>query len=756
MIDFGLRLTLRGGREAGVRLAVTAAAVTLGVGLLLAILAAVNGVTTQNARYAWLNSGIAEATAPGAPATPDPAWATLGTDHYAGRTITRVDVAATGPRGPVPPGVPRLPGPGQYYVSPALSRLLAGAPASELGDRFPGRRLGTIGAAGLPGPNFLVAIVGHTPGELSSVPGVARITTIATRTPGDCPNCTTGIRPDGVDLILGVTAVALLFPILIFIATATRLSAARREQRFATMRLLGATPRQVAVVSAVESTVGALIGTVLGFGLFFAARVPLSTVAITGERFYPGDLSLTGLDVALVAVGVPLGAAIAARLALRRVRISPLGVSRRAAPPAPRAYRLIPLAAGIGELTWFLGRRPATTGGQTLAYLTGIFLMMAGLVIAGTWLTMIGSRLMVGRANRPATLIAGRRLADDPRAGFRAINGLVLALFVTSTAVGVITTMVADAGSRHREPAAQDTLMADYSGGWTSVLGVPRTSVRSVPERSLATLRATPGIRQVMVIHTDPLGSTVELGGPPTVAGLVSCRELAGVASFGRCPAGAQTASIAPNFFEDTDSVPPLYAAQGWPAAAISPARLATLPVQMIVVRTAGSGPVIERARTALDRAVPYRSSAVTVAENTANEDSAKLLASYQQLAGVVVLVSLGIAGCSLAASVVGGLNDRRRPFSLLRLTGVPLSLLRRVVILESAVPLLVVAVVASGAGFLAAGLFLKSQLHYTLRPPGAGYYLTVAVGLIASLAVIASTLPVLNRLTGPATVRNE
>jgi hypothetical protein len=50
------------------------------------------------------------------------------------------------------------------------------------------------------------------------------------------------------------------------------------------------------------------------------------------------------------------------------------------------------------------------------------------------------------------------------------------------------------------------------------------------------------------------------------------------------------------------------------------------------------------------------------------------------------MLTALPIAGCS----VVAGLNDRKRPFSWLRLTGAPLSMLRRVVALENAVPLLV------------------------------------------------------------------
>jgi len=60
-----------------------------------------------------------------------------------------------------------------------------------------------------------------------------------------------------------------LFPVLTFISTATRLAAARREQRFAAMRLAGATPRQFSVISAVEASVAAVAGVTAGFGLFF-------------------------------------------------------------------------------------------------------------------------------------------------------------------------------------------------------------------------------------------------------------------------------------------------------------------------------------------------------------------------------------------------------------------------------------------------------------------------------------------------------
>ena len=130
--------------------------------------------------------------------------------------------------------------------------------------------------------------------------------------------------------------------------------------------------------------------------------------------------------------------------------------------------------------------------------------------------------------------------------------------------------------------------------------------------------------------------------------------------------------------------------------------------------------------------------------------------AELQQLTNVVIAASLVIAGCSLAVSVTGGVNERKRPFSLLRLTGVPLSVLRRVVALEAAVPLLFISVLSAAMGFLAAGLFLNAQLGYSLQAPGPSYYALAGAGLVASLAIIAATLPLIERITGPEVARNE
>src|SRR5262249_22026847 len=129
---------------------------------------------------------------------------------------------------------------------------------------------------------------------------------------------------------------------------------------------------------------------------------------------------------------------------------------------------------------------------------------------------------------------------------------------------------------------------------------------------------------------------------------------------------------------------------------------------------------------------------------------------AYQQLADVIILVSLPIAGCTLAAGIAAGLADRRRPFSLLRLTGARLGMLRHVIALESAVPLLAVAAVAIGTAFGASAMFATTEMSLPLVSPGPAYYVMTAAGIVLALGLILATSRLLRRLPGPETARSE
>ena len=265
-------------------------------------------------------------------------------------------------------------------------------------------------------------------------------------------------------------------------------------------------------------------------------------------------------------------------------------------------------------------------------------------------------------------------------------------------------------------------------------------------------VRADPGL--TIPAAFDSLGANQGITGP-IPAGVVSCAQLAAVPALGRCPAGVTAAAFPEDGFNG-----PLFGTDAttitWPAANVPAARLDTLGVDAINVATNGTTPAVEQARTVLKNAHAYPgvSTPSTIGNLVAQDNSTN--SDYQQLANVVILISLLIAGCTLAAGIAAGLADRKRPFSLLRLTGARLATLRHVVALEGAVPLLSVAAVAVGSGFAGAAMFASEAQQHPMVAPGAAYYLLTMGGIIVSLGIIAATFPLLARITGPEVARNE
>src|SRR5215471_13748682 len=416
MFRLGLRLTMRSGREALVRLAITAAAIAVGVALLLGVLAEFHAFQANANQACW-------SCTTGAPVpSPLPSHGELwnnSVDFYRGQTITRLDVASLGPDAPVLPGITHLPGPGQYYASPAMSALLRTVPADQLGDRFPGHMVGTIGDLALNGANDLVIYIGYTPAALSAVsglpaakggviPGVQWVTKIST---APAPEVFTPF----FRYAFGVGVLAVLFPMLVLISTATRLAADRREERFAALGAVG------------------------GVVIFLLVRPALAGAALIGTQYFESALTPTIWGYLAMLVGVPVVAAFAALISLRRVQISPLGVSRRATPKPPSFWRLTILVLGVGLYVYGLSKTTHNSIGAQ-AY-PGLLITMIGLVIAGPWLTSVTSRLFGRLIPGSSALLSTRRLADNPKAAFRSVTGLVLAVFL-GTMVGALVPAV--------------------------------------------------------------------------------------------------------------------------------------------------------------------------------------------------------------------------------------------------------------------------------------------------------------------------
>ena len=273
----------------------------------------------------------------------------------------------------------------------------------------PARSRATVGSAALASPDDLVVFVGHEADELRAERRRGRRP--QHRVGADQPDLTRSMR-----LVFAVGGVGLLAPVVVFVATATRLAAARREHRLAALRLAGATTGQVSVVAAVEAAMAAVAGTAAGFGLFFAIRPRLARIPLDGAAFYPSDLRLSRAWAA----GHRAGRAGARRGGRGRSpcaasAISPLGVARRAARPRPTPRPLLLVAAGMaGLVADRVQDRRSRHGEIALAYAIGVafLVMIVGIVLSGPWLTSLVGRA-IARVG-PAGAVAAR---SSPSAG---------------------------------------------------------------------------------------------------------------------------------------------------------------------------------------------------------------------------------------------------------------------------------------------------------------------------------------------------
>jgi hypothetical protein len=257
-----------------------------------------------------------------------------------------------------------------------------------------------------------------------------------------------GLRPGVITTLL-----LLAVPVLFLAGQSIRFGAPARDRRLATIRLAGATPGQSVLVAAAETTVAALVGAVVGSGVFLLLRGLLNHRDVRGLLRLPTDVLPSALGFVLVLVIVPMLAGLIGAFLLRRVIVTPLGVVRRTRGKPPRLWPGVLIVAGVFApfVAHSLGRLITRFGidpyeGGTMIYL-GIFLVLiaiAGVLVGTGWISYTAGRLLCHYGRRPATLLAGRRLMDDPWSGSRTLSALLAALIVGAGVLGVRAVMMTE------------------------------------------------------------------------------------------------------------------------------------------------------------------------------------------------------------------------------------------------------------------------------------------------------------------------
>lgn len=234
-----------------------------------------------------------------------------------------------------------------------------------------------------------------------------------------------------VYVVLAVVAAALiLVPLITLGGAAARLAVARRNARMAALRLAGATTGQVAAMAVADALAQAVAGALAGAALYGVTLPLVALLHFQGRAFAVHELWVGGWAVSALPA-VPLVALVSALAALRRVAITPLGVARRTGVPPLSWTRLLPLAVLVGVFVLAANGFVQVAAIVLLAVLVGT---LAGAMwvfnLVGPWLVSVLGRVVARRARSVPTLLAGRRIADDPKAAWRSVGGVALVAFV--------------------------------------------------------------------------------------------------------------------------------------------------------------------------------------------------------------------------------------------------------------------------------------------------------------------------------------
>ena len=306
----------------------------IGAALLLCVLADFHAFQASSNRQCWeCTDHGAERPTPSKvpPVTPRAELWKYSADYYQGQTIERLDLAALGPGAPVPPGVSGCPAPASTTPPPRWPRCCAPCPG-RVGARFPGTLAGTIGDKALTGPDELVVLSATSP---RSVAGTgARGHSIAT-----APGSRSALSTSGTPSRSACSRCCSRSSSWNYTATA----AVRRPPGGAVRR--DAAGRGHAAAGRRDRlgrrSAGGAGRTALCIGIFALVQPTLPGASFIGTRYFASTVTPTAAVYAGLLVAVPVVVAVAQLLALRRVQVSLLGVSR-----FDVAARAQPLAAG--------------------------------------------------------------------------------------------------------------------------------------------------------------------------------------------------------------------------------------------------------------------------------------------------------------------------------------------------------------------------------------------------------------------------
>lgn len=751
------------------RMALIAGSVAVGVLILFSFTAVFNAVTDMD-HVAWMNNLSSHGSAGHQPIDGvDPVYvAMMGTDELAGRSVQIVDMQKGGDNTPnIADNLP-APNPGEFYASPALADYIAEHSDEHLEYRY-GKLIGELPESVVPARDDFYVVRGSDypihdgqiylwadeDNENAEVGTPIEDLAVYNFIDYEVDSYFDSAEYNISKAVIYAGIIILLFPVIMLVSIATRLGSVQREQRYASLRLIGVTNGQVTGIIATESFISTLIGIVAGWPLYLLVRPLLFDFTLSESRFWPSAITVTTVQ-SLVIAGLTLVMSLFANWwGMRHVRTSPLGISQKQKmEKKPGWWRILPLLASLATLIYMTVHDPADSNEVLTminAFLLLIVAMMFSLVVVTPWLTYHLAQFVSRLAKCPTVLIGTKYIRAHARAIARSVSGVVLALFAGSFYI-------------------------------LGTSGVAALEAKSITNNGYSVLRENTAIVQGLSSNqASQLEQELSTGNPDfAIMSDTTSFEQVGDYVTGKC--------LALNSY-----VNKLDCGQGELAAIDF--YLATDDSRQVVYAN-NDDDLHSRIRTNIDQIYRGKNvdkqmdqrSTVYIA-SVADADTEKLRSAIAKLTGGVrptgsvqiasaaeaktpsinpaieslaslayggMTVTMAVAIVSIVVSTIGGLLERRRSMYMLRLSGMQVDELKHMVVIESLIPLVVMSLISAGIGAWSGSAFTKigsTTLHPTITP----MYVAVVIGsLVVATIAIWLILPMISRLTSPEANQTE
>lgn len=684
--------------------------------------------------------------------------------------IREVGIYQLTDKAPILPGLARQPGAKEMFVSQGLMDLIAQNP--DLKERFAGYDL-KLGVPNdlLSKPNEAMAIYQIPQTILNNQEAMNQSALVNQEQMNTIKKPVESRNQLIINIFMLICGLGVCFPLLILVISATRVGMVQREQRYAALSLIGASKRQINGIILAETLAAAGLAVVLGSGLFVVfKKLILEQLKFNGDVMFAGDL-WPSVSVFCGVIGLVLMVAIIVNWwALRKVKTSPLGVvkdqKRLRKPTILGALPLLVAGGIIWKLNqlgpqWFYPANPGEGGNRPELYFLGTFLLlMIGLLTAGAFLTYVVAKILEKLARHASLVMATKRLQMFARPIFSSVSGVVLALFVGSFFLGTIASVEATMMHEYQEAQTNHDLQSRQIN----------TNQLKIYENRLGDAQ----MYQAMTQHTKLMSLTkrhtrvrmfseqlIDVSGAAraqerTVFGeIYTCQELTQWTKL-RCPADYQPTEQVVINTNNQDHTKQNQLVR------LTPELLArgTIQYANIVLEFANRAD-LERGRkfvqNIMARSIREADQGGFIQSDDDKFDSLGSVRGLIQAIMAGTALTIGMAGFSVAVAMIGSFFERKKSFSNLRLMGVDIAQLYRVVLIESIVPLLLAAVLAVVVGLLTVRYLVSvMSSKFIFAMPKADYFWMVGVSLLVTIGIIVSTLPILKRVTALESNRTE